>query len=128
MRPRVVPGLVQPETDRPLEGDLRTGPGLRFDRSEARDLRGQGGIVEKLDLPSAVLPGASLPLLHPAFWEKSVTLPADAQGPLARLVLREFERYYSDQSVQESRLSLQQNAPRRRVVNERLVYAEYFAL
>jgi hypothetical protein len=128
VRPRVVPGPAQPESDSQIVVDLRSGPGVRFDRSEPRDLNGQGGLVDKLDGPSAVLPGSILPLLDPAFWEKRVTLPADAQGPLARLVLREFERYYSDQSVQEARLSLQQNAPRRRVVNERLVYAEYFTL
>lgn len=85
---------------------------LRFDRTELRE-----GVAVDL-----------LWRIDPAIWEQSATLPADAASGTSRLVLREFERYYSDRSVSELRLTLDKKGRRRRVVEERLVYTEFFDL
>jgi hypothetical protein len=64
--------------------------------------------------------------LDPAVWEADVTLTAaQIAGKPARLVLREFERYYTDRTIPEKRGS---STFRRRVVEERLVYTEFFPL
>lgn len=60
-----------------------------------------------------------LDLLDPKIWESSITLP-DTGGQPARLMLREFERYYTDRTVPERHGSV---VRRRRVIEERLVYA-----
>ncbi|RAP40150.1 hypothetical protein BYZ73_16555 [Rhodovulum viride] len=60
-------------------------------------------------------------LPDPAFWDASVTLPGGA-GP-RRILVREFERFYSDNTVNErhgGRLFP------RRIIEERLVFAETF--
>jgi hypothetical protein len=62
-------------------------------------------------------------LFDPALWKGTVTLPALSKP--ARLAIREFERFYSDRTVPERRGN---QTLQRRVVEERLVYAEYFAL
>jgi len=69
-----------------------------------------------------IVPGI-LELIDPTLWTGSVTLPA-LTGP-SRLAVREFERYYSDRTVPEQRGN---QRLQRRVVEERLVYAEFFAL
>lgn len=63
-------------------------------------------------------------LFDPVIWQAGVPLP-DVGGKPARLVLREFERYYTDRTVPEQHGS---STWRRRVVEERLVYAEIFPL
>lgn len=57
----------------------------------------------------------------PPFWQADSDLPA-AQGK-RRLVLREFERFYSDDIVTPRRGS---NLAARRIIEERLVFAEVF--
>ena len=64
------------------------------------------------------------PLLDPAVWQATMTLPATGSQP-ARLVLREFERYYTDRTVPDRRGA---QTYRKRVVEERLVYSEFFPL
>lgn len=62
-------------------------------------------------------------LIDPVIWQASVTLPSySGQG---RLVLREFERYYTDRTVPDRRGD---TVYRKRVVEERLVYSEFFPL
>ena len=56
-------------------------------------------------------------------WEATATLPAFS-GP-ARLVVREFERYYTDRTVPERVAGV---VRQRRVVEERLVYSEFFTI
>lgn len=63
-------------------------------------------------------------LIDPAIWTGRGTLPAGGTSP-QRLVIREFERYYTDRTVPEKKGSL---TVRRRVVEERLVYTEFFPL
>ncbi len=63
-------------------------------------------------------------LIDPAVWQASATLPATGNKP-ARLVLREFERYYTDRTVPDKR---GRQTYRKRVVEERLVYSEFFPL
>ncbi|MGE0444965.1 MAG: hypothetical protein AB7P99_07025, partial [Vicinamibacterales bacterium] len=63
-------------------------------------------------------------LIDPVVWESTVTLPNVGNKP-ARLVVREYERYYTDRTVPEKRGS---DTFRRRVVEERLVYTESFKL
>jgi hypothetical protein len=62
-------------------------------------------------------------LFDPAIWNTNVTLPTFTGQ--ARLVLREFERYYTDRTVPERIGTV---THRRRVVEERLVYSEFFPL
>ena len=62
-------------------------------------------------------------LFDPVIWQASVVVPAfSGKG---RLVLREFERYYTDRTVPDKRGSV---TYRKRVVEERLVYSEFFPL
>jgi hypothetical protein len=66
---------------------------------------------------------AQLELIDPVIWQASVTLPAfSGKG---RLVLREFERYYTDRTIPDKRGDV---VFRKRVVEERLVYSEFFPL
>jgi hypothetical protein len=69
------------------------------------------------------LPGIA-DLFDPKIWENSVTLP-DVGDKGSRLMLREFERYYTDRTVPERHATA---VRRRRVIEERLVYAAVFAL
>lgn len=62
--------------------------------------------------------------IDPAFWEVTVTLAAANDRP-RRLMLREFERFYSDHLVTERRGS---STLYRRVIEERLVFADIVAL
>ena len=64
-------------------------------------------------------------MFDPAVWSQKVRLPLPMPNFKHRLMLREFERFYTDRTVTEQSTS----GPRRRVVvEERLVYAEVFAL
>jgi hypothetical protein len=62
-------------------------------------------------------------LIDPVIWQASVTLPA--YSGKGRLVLREFERYYTDRTIPDRRGDV---VYRKRVVEERLVYTEFFPL
>jgi len=66
--------------------------------------------------------GGILDILQPLLWEGSVTLPELAEQK-ARLAIREFERFYTDESVDDTAAGKP-----RRVIGERLVYAEFFPL
>ena len=69
-----------------------------------------------------LLPDGVLGLLEPAVWEVRATVQPPPGRP-ARLVLREFERYYTDRTVPQGP-NIQ--GQRRRVIEERLVYSEFF--
>jgi hypothetical protein len=73
--------------------------------------------------PAIEIQPGILDLIDSALRSGSVTLPALIRP--SRLAIREFERYYSDRSVPEQRGN---QTLQRRVVEERLVYAEFFAL
>ena len=88
--------------------------------------------ADKLEIaqPGNVFGGKTLEdiveALDPAVWEADVSLTAGQIGSQpARLVLREFERYYTDRTIPDKRGS---QTFRKRVVEERLVYAEFFPL
>lgn len=68
--------------------------------------------------------GSIVDLIDPAIWETSAALP-DVGGKPARVAVREYERYYTDRTVPEVRAGA---VRRRRVVEERLVYAAFFDL
>ncbi len=62
-------------------------------------------------------------LIDPVIWQANITLPAfSGKG---RLALREFERYYTDRTIPDRRGDV---VYRKRVVEERLVYTEFFPL
>jgi len=63
-------------------------------------------------------------LLDPVIWSAGVAIP-DPGGKPARIAVREYERYYTDEWVPEQRGGAQR---RRRVVEERLVYTAFFEL
>jgi len=73
--------------------------------------------------PAIEIQPGILDLIDPALWSGSVTLPALSRP--SRLAVREFERYYSDRTAPEQRGN---QTLQRRIVEERLVYAEFFAL
>jgi hypothetical protein len=68
--------------------------------------------------------GAVGTMFDPAIWEATVNIP-DVGGKPARIVVREYERYYTDRTVPERRGN---TTFRRRVVEERLVYTVFFDL
>ena len=110
----------------------RLGSTLRFDRMERRaDAIGGAAAVTAAAVTSPsdrlVEPLTNFPwlLIDPPVWTLTAPLPALPTDRPARLMLREFERYYTDRTVPETRAG----ATRRRiVVEERLVYAEVFGL
>ncbi len=57
-------------------------------------------------------------------WQSTVTL-LEVGGKPARLVVREYERYYTDRTIPEVRGGV---THKRRVVEERLVYTAFFNL
>jgi hypothetical protein len=67
---------------------------------------------------------AIINLIDPVIWKSTVALP-DTGGKPARVVVREYERYYTDRSV-PGRVGT--TTHRRRVVEERLVYTAFFDL
>jgi hypothetical protein len=74
--------------------------------------------------PVGIAGGPVLIDLDPAIWNVTTPVPT-TDGRPARLVLREYERYYTDRFKPE----LRANAVRkRRVVEERLVYTVFFDL
>ena len=114
--------LVRAAATGAVDVQLATGRSVRFDRAEL--IRGVAEIGNAQLATGLVLPGGISGLLDPAFWAQSAAVP-DTGGAPSRLMLREFERYYTDRSVPETRAGA---VRKRRVVEERLVYAEFFAL
>ncbi|HTE46975.1 MAG TPA: hypothetical protein VK636_17130, partial [Gemmatimonadaceae bacterium] len=81
-----------------------------------------GGIVSVVGQVTDI--GGILEVLDPAIWQTTVTLP-DVGGKPARLVVREYERYFTDHTIPEVRAGA---THLRRVVEERLVYTAMFDL
>ena len=89
---------------------------------------GIGGIIAEPD----VQPGFGqlvdrpeiIDVIDPAIWQATVTLPTTGDKP-ARLVVREYERYYTDRAVNETRAG---RVRKKRVIEERLVYTAFFDL
>jgi hypothetical protein len=102
--------------------------GRRVDLATAVDLGRRVPRAGGVDVTSvAVREGLELnlgALLDPAVWESTVALP-DTGGRKARVVVREYERYYTDRTVPEVGAGATR---RRRVVEERLVYTAFFDL
>ena len=72
-----------------------------------------------------VLQGPNLgELLDPVIWSASASIP-DPGGKAARIAVREYERYYTDNAVAERRGG---TLRQRRLVEERLVYSVFFDL
>lgn len=124
------PGVLQPIDPR-LEVPIRTrlGRTLRFDRMVARADEAAAAVAGAR-VPAAArvpqrVPGLPPLLIDPPVWTLTAGLPARPADRPARLMLREFERYYTDRTVPELRAG---STLRRLVVEERLVYAEVFAL
>lgn len=68
--------------------------------------------------------GIDINRIDPAIWSGAVTLP-DLAGREARLIVREYERYYADRTVAAQ---FGGHPVHQRVVEERLVYVECFPL
>lgn len=111
----------------------RGGQTLRFDRMEASTATagkaGKARISANLGIAGSVgTIGKVDTQIAPHFfevpiWSRSATLPAVSNGRVGRLMLREFERFYTDRTVPEKKGN---KTHRRIVVEERLVYAEVF--
>ncbi len=134
--PTVPPhAVLQPVGNTPLTVRSRAGEVLRFDRMELRPgaeavhLAPHGEFGHAVPVERVVTDGVRIPplgpLFDPAIWTASAQVPSIDRGREGRLMLREFERFYTDRTVPEMRVG----RPRRRVVvEERLVYAELFEL
>jgi hypothetical protein len=123
---------VNPLQDVPVR--TRAGRTLRFDRTVPRDATPR--IASALAAPTTMttrggpigeLAGLSprWPLIDPPVWSLAATLPPLPTDRPARLMVREFERFYTDRTVPENTSGM---VHRRVVVEERLVYAEVFSL
>jgi hypothetical protein len=93
----------------------------RIERAAAA-LEPHSTVIERIDL-SEIIGERQGPQFDPPFWEFSASLGRTGRGP-RRLMLREFERFYTDRGVTDVR----KRGHIRRVVEERLVYAETFDL
>jgi len=94
-----------------------------------------GAILQNISLGSLDLgnidlgrldPGSHLPdigqLLDPSFWSATVSLPPMSSVP-TRIAVREYERFYTDETVSETRAGARHQ---RRIVEERLVYCVFY--
>lgn len=129
-------GIQVQAADEVVSRRIRGGHTVRFDRiegvtatstttlgSEALGGTANTGLIGQTGQVGQVgeIPG----MFDPAVWSQKVRLPLPMPNFKHRLMLREFERFYTDRTVPEQSTS----GPRRRVVvEERLVYAEVFAL
>jgi hypothetical protein len=110
VRPRAggrvsLPGAVSRGTGRPLAGGVALGTTLG---------PATGPLTTRPDIFDPFL-------LDPAFWEATVTVPG-GRGK-RRIAIREFERFYSDNIVQER---IGTGTFPRRIIEERLVFADVF--
>ncbi|MGH9141727.1 MAG: hypothetical protein ACRD2I_11395, partial [Vicinamibacterales bacterium] len=100
------------------------GLGQRLDLGTAVNL-GSIAAATKLGVVTQATVGTGVAhLIDPTIWQTTITLPAVAGKP-ARVVVREYERYYTDRTIGEVRAGI---TLRRRVVEERLVYTAFFNL
>jgi hypothetical protein len=124
----VLPGGVVTPTVRP------TVPAKAV-RSTAKDLNERlelaavnlGGVITTGTPTTGItttVGGGIVTLLDPTIWQTTITLPA-VSGKPARLVVREFERYYTDRWIPQATAGF---THKRRVVEERLVYTAFFNL
>jgi len=124
----VLPGGVVTPTVRP------TVP-AKAARSTAKDLNERlelaavnlGGVITTGTPTTGItttVGGGIVTLLDPTIWQTTITLPA-VSGKPARLVVREFERYYTDRWIPQATAGF---THKRRVVEERLVYTAFFNL
>jgi hypothetical protein len=127
--------------DDTLKLRTRRGDTLRLDRLVQRDGLGNGGVQLGTGGPGSIgvqpgpgsggLTGGGAVVVQPpafaepAVWTQTAQLPRLPARRALRLVLREFERFYTDRTVPET---VGSSVGRRVVVEERLVYAEVFAL
>jgi hypothetical protein len=96
--------------------------GRRVDLTTSVNL---GAVGANVDIAIGGTTGpAFVDLIDPPLWKTTVTLPGTGDKP-ARVAVREYERYYTDRTVPETRGN---RAHRRRVVEERLVYTAFFEL
>jgi hypothetical protein len=105
------PRLTVERVDRERRVETRAGTSLDFEAT-----------LERLPLDLQIWPGI---LLDPPFWEDTVAVPASSGDRPRRLMVREFERFYSDHVLPQRVGSV--NAARR-VIEERLVYADVITL
>ena len=82
------------------------------------------GEVQRFEREISVTLPPVFELFDPAIWQGRATFAATDPAPY-RLVVREFERYYSDRSIPERHGN---KVLQRRVVEERLVYTEFFPI
>ncbi len=101
-------------TEAPATVANRLGEKMRLDPTvNVSDISGSGGTIP---IPTDIF--------DPVIWNADMTLP-ETGGKPARLVIREYERYYTDRTIPEQRGGATR---RRKVVEERLVYTVFFNL
>lgn len=127
---RALASAAAPAPKRAADTVVRTtrgGATLRFDRLEQlQPVAGlvRDGVVGPVGPIGPIGPIDPGPLIDPPIWSFTGALPALPGGFRYRLLLREFERYYTDKTLPDPR-----NANwRKLLVEERLTYAEAFAL
>lgn len=98
--------------------DLRSGASLMLDAS----IELAPGASDQFELAEK-MPDI-LQFIDPQIWKTTTTLPDTGDLP-RRLMLREFERYYTDHTVPHVRDG---TVYQRRVIEERLVYSTFFDL
>jgi len=126
----VLPGGVVTPTVRPtVPAKAAAGKPAAADLNERLELAAVNlGAVITTGKPTTgtttTVGGGVVTLLDPTIWQTTLTLPA-VSGKPARLVVHEFERYYTDRWITEGRTGF---TNQRRVVEERLVYTAFFNL
>lgn len=119
-----VPPVALPSSRRGSKPASAQALGQRIDLGTAVNLGQLSAIGAASGVGSVVATPGILELIDPPIWQASVTLPAVGAKP-SRLVVREYERYYTDRTVPDVRAGATR---RRRVVEERLVYTAFFDL
>jgi len=116
------PLVAQPVRRASATATVRDRLGRRVDLATSVNL---GAISDNVTSAIGGVSGAEIAdLIDPALWKTTVTLPTTGGKP-ARVVVREYERYYTDRTVPEKK---GRATYRRRVVEERLVYTAFFDL
>jgi hypothetical protein len=107
-------GVVVPP---PIRPDVFVDTGTSGRRTVARRAGGSVVLPALVERRPLIVPGPFL--RDPSFWSADVTLPTASAKQ--RLLIREFERYYSDNTVTQRMGVL--GYPRR-IIEERLVFAD----
>ena len=110
--------FAQPVTPAAVGRTVALRAGAAVTLANAVELTVGGAVRDRLSDSIITIPT----VIDPPIWTATGTLP-NTGGKPARLVLREFERYYTDRTVAENRGG---TVHRRRVIEERLVYAAVF--